>query len=131
MTGAASTKEIVLMIKEAMYKAGIEVLPFPMDFTLFYKNAMDHKFDAMMGGWGGSAGYSDPMQLWHTESWASKGSNFCGFGDSDSDSLIVLANTSLDPENHIAALKELQKKVYDDQPYIFLYSTKRKIAVCF
>lgn len=129
MTGAASTKEIVLMIKEAMYKAGIEVIPFPMDFTLFYKNAMDHKFDAMMGGWGGSAGYSDPMQLWHTESWANKGSNFCGFGDAESDSLIVLANTSLDEEKHIAALKELQRKVYEEQPYIFLYSTKRKIAI--
>jgi ABC-type transport system substrate-binding protein len=129
MSGNAATKETILMIKEEMYKAGIEVIPSPMDFTLFYKNAQDHKFDAMMGGWGASAGYSDPMQLWHTEAWASKGSNFTGFGDAESDELIRLTNTSLDHDEHIAASKALQKKIYDEQPYVFLYSVKRKIAI--
>ena len=33
------TTEIILMIKESMYKAGIDARPNPMDFTLFYKNA--------------------------------------------------------------------------------------------
>ena len=73
-----TSKEIVLMMKESFYKAGIVAEPTPMDFTLFYKNAMDHKFDAMLGGWGGSASYSNPMQIWHTSSWVNKGSNFVG-----------------------------------------------------
>lgn len=129
ISGAAATKELILMTKESMYKAGIDVIPTPMDFTLFYKNAYDHKFDAMAGGWGGSAAYSDPVQLWHTESWANKGSNFTGFGDAESDSLIRLGNTSLDPEKHIAAIKALQKKIYDEQPYVFMYSVNRKVAI--
>ena len=129
MSGRAATKETILMIKEAMYEAGVDVIPNPMDFTLFYKNAYDHKFDAMMGGWGGSAGYSDPVQIWHTESWANKGSNFTGFGDAESDSLIYRANTSLDPVQHEKALMELQEKIYDEQPYVFMYSYMRKIAI--
>ena len=129
VSGSSSTKEVVLMIKEEMYKAGIKLNPTPMDFTLFYKNAQDHKFDMMWGGWGASAGYSDPTQIWHTESWANKGSNFTGFGDAESDSLILQANLSLDKEKHIAAIKALQKKIYDEQPYIFMYSLKRKIAI--
>lgn len=129
ISGAAATKELILMTKESMYKAGVEAIPTPMDFTLFYKNAYDHKFDAMAGGWGGSAAYSDPVQLWHTESWANKGSNFTGFGDAESDSLIRLGNTSLDPEKHIAAIKALQKKIYDEQPYVFMYSVNRKVAI--
>jgi peptide/nickel transport system substrate-binding protein len=129
MSGSSTTKEKALMIKEAMYQAGIEAIPTPMDFTLFYKNAYDHKFDAMMGAWGGAAGYQDPLQLWHTESWATKGSNFTGFGDAESDSLINLANTSLDPVKHVAAIKALQKKIYDEQPYIFLYSRQRKVLI--
>jgi len=124
-----TSKEIVLMIKESLYKAGIVAEPTPMDFTLFYKNAMDHNFDGMMGGWGGSASYSNPMQLWHTTSWATKGSNFCGFGDAESDSLITLANRSIDFEKHKDALWALQAKIYKDQPYVFLYSTKRKFAI--
>ena len=45
-----TSKEIVLMMKESMYKAGIVAEPTPMDFSLFYKNAADHKFDAMLAG---------------------------------------------------------------------------------
>ena len=123
------TKEIVLMIKESMYKAGLFAEPTPMDFTLFYKNAMDHNFEAMLGGWGGSASYSNPMQLWHTSSWATKGSNFCGFGDAESDALIEEANTSLDSTKHTEALWKLQAKIYNDQPYVFLYASKNKIAI--
>ena len=123
------SKEIVLMIKESIYKAGVVAEPTPMDFTLFYKNAMDHNFDGMMGGWGGSASYSNPMQLWHTSSWVTKGSNFCGFGDAESDALIEAANLTLDPQVHNDALMRLQAKVYEDQPYVFMYSTKRKFAI--
>ena len=124
-----TSKEIVLMIKESMYKAGVVAEPTPMDFTLFYKNAMDHNFDGMLGGWGGSASYSNPMQLWHTSSWVTKGSNFCGFGDAESDALIEAANLTLDPKTHNDALLRLQAKVYEDQPYVFMYSTKRKFAI--
>ena len=123
------TTEIILMIKESMYKAGIDARPNPMDFTLFYKNAQEHKFDAMLGGWGGSATYSDPTQLWSTNSWVTKGSNFCGFGDSESDALIEEANTSLVYDDHKNALWKLQAKIYDEQPYIFLFASKSKIAI--
>ena len=124
-----TSKEIVLMMKESMYKAGIVAEPTPMDFSLFYKNAGDHKFDAMLAGWGSSAAYSNPMQLWHTSSWVNKGSNFCGFGDAESDALIEEANKTLDYEAHKNALLKLQARIYEDQPYVFLYVTKRKFAI--
>ena len=123
------SKEIVLMIKESMYKAGLFAEPTPMDFSLFYKNAMDHNFEAMLGGWGGSASYSNPQQLWHTSSWVTKGSNFCGFGDAESDALIEEANLTLDPEVHRDALLKLQARIYEDQPYVFLYASQNKFAI--
>ena len=123
------TKEIVLMIKESMYKAGVIAELRPMDFSIFYKNAYEHNFEAMLGGWGGSASYSNPHQLWHTSSWLNKGSNFCGFGDAESDALIKEANETLDPEIHNNALLKLQARIYQDQPYVFLYSTQRKFAI--
>ena len=121
--------EIVLIMKESMYKAGIVAEPEGMDFNLFYKNAADHKFDAMLAGWGSSAAYSNPMQLWHTTSWVNKGSNFCGFGDAESDALIEEANNTLDYETHRNALLKLQARIYEDQPYVFLYCSKRKFAI--
>ncbi len=123
------SKEIVLMIKEAMYQAGVEVVPNPMDFAIFYKKAGNHDFDAMMGGWSSSALPNDFSQLWHTKSWANKGYNFVGFGTPESDSLIELANRTIDPQKRIQIVRRLQEIVYDEQPYVFLFSTKRKIAI--
>ena len=128
MSSPTST-EIVLMMKESMYRAGVVAEPTPMDFSLFYKNAGDHKFDAMLAGWGSSAAYSNPMQLWHTSSWANKGSNFCGFGDAESDAFIEEANNTLDYKTHRNALLKLQARIYEDQPYVFLYCSKRKFAM--
>ena len=121
--------EIVLIMQESLYQAGISAKPEGMDFNLFYKNAANHKFDAMLAGWGSSAAYSNPMQLWHTSSWVNKGSNFCGFGDAESDALIEAANNTLDYETHRNALLQLQARIYEDQPYVFLYCSKRKFAV--
>ena len=123
-----NSKEVVFMIKESMKKAGVELIANPLDFNSLYQKASNHEFDAMLGGWLAGSGYSDPTQLWGTESWSNKGSNFCGFGNSYSDSLIVKANTSLNPEKHLIAYKKLQKLIYDEQPYIFLWSGKMPIV---
>lgn len=121
---SGSAKDIVLMMKDALKKAGVELIPNPMDFNSLYKNAANHTFDAMLGGWLAGSGYSDPTQLWSTESWTNKGSNFCGFGSAYSDSLIVAANTSLNDSLHLVAYKELQRLIYEEQPYIFLWSAQ-------
>ena len=61
--------------------------------------------------------------------WSDVYRNFCGFGDAESDALIEEANLTLDKEQHDNALLKLQAKIYTDQPYVFLYSTKRKFAI--
>ncbi|MFT7588245.1 MAG: ABC-type transport system substrate-binding protein, partial [Limisphaerales bacterium] len=71
----------------------------------------------------------DPVQLWHTTSWVNKGSNFMGFGDAVSDSLIELCNSKVNKSERYEAQRILQQKIYDDQPYIFLYSRVRPTVV--
>jgi peptide/nickel transport system substrate-binding protein len=123
-----SLKEIALVLKESMKRAGIELIPNPLDFGTLFGNAYDHKFDAILAAWGGSVVYSDPTQVWSSKSWAEKGSNFIGFGDAESDSLIKASNISLNEEAHLKAYKALQKKIYDEQPYIFFWSEKYVMA---
>lgn len=124
-----STKDIVLMIVDEMKKVGIQAIANPMDFSVFYKNASNHDFDAMMGGWISGSSYSDPIQLWGSKNWANKGYNFPGFGDEHSDSLINAANGTFDEMEHIRSFKALQERIYNDQPYVFLYSPIKGIAV--
>lgn len=123
------SKETAQMMREEYYKIGVDINTVPLDFTILYKKAYEHDFDAMFGVWGGSGSYSDPVQLWHTDSWVNKGSNFMGFGDAESDSLIELCNGIVDSEERIPAYRALQKKIYDDQPYIFMYSRVRPTMI--
>ncbi len=124
-----TTKEIVLMVKDDMYKAGVDMVPNPMDFAIFYKNAQNHNFDAMFGSWSGNRIPDAPEQLWHTKNWANKGYNFCGFGDSKSDKLIEDYQGEVDAAKRKVLGDELQRMIYEDQPYVFLYTVKRKIAM--
>ncbi len=126
---SGNNNQTALMIKEQMYEAGVEVVPTPMDFSVFYKKAQTHEFDAMMGAWSSGSSPVDPEQIWHTKNWANKGYNFTGFGDAESDSLIELANRTLDLEKRRDLIRQLQAKIYHEQPYVFLYAPKRKIAI--
>jgi ABC-type transport system substrate-binding protein len=122
------TTEMVRMIKSEFYKAGLEVRPEPMEFSVFYQNAFAHQFDAMLGSWSSSALPEDPRQIWHTESWASGGSNFVGFGSTYSDSLIETANRELNPAVRKEMLQDIQRVIYEEQPYVFLFNATRKVA---
>jgi ABC-type transport system substrate-binding protein len=129
MPEASPSQEIVLMIKEEAYKAGIEVIPNPMDFSVFYEKAFTHDFDALMGSWTQSALYEDPVQLWHTSQWANFGANFCGFGNATTDSLIAGVNAQLDDKMYVKKVAELQQIIHDEIPYIFLFTPKARVAI--
>ena len=123
------TREITMMIRNELYKAGIDAQPDPMEFSVFYEKAGNHNFDAMLGSWSSSALPDDPRALWHTASWVSKGFNFTGFGTPQTDSLIEVANQELNPVKRSATMGLLQEIVADEQPYVFLFNATRKIAV--
>ena len=122
------TSEMVRMIKTEFYKAGIEVRSEPMEFSVFYQNAFAHNFDAMLGSWSSSALPEDPRQIWHSESWSTGGSNFVGYGTAYSDSLIEVANKELNPVVRKELLQEIQRTIYEEQPYVFLFNATRKVA---
>ena len=123
-----SVPDIVFMMVESFKKAGIECIPNPVDGNTLFQKAANHDFDAFLAGWMLDEGYSDPTQLWSTESWATKGSNFTGFGNARSDSLIQVVNTTLDSAKHLKAFHQFQQLIYDEQPYAFLWSTQTGMA---
>jgi peptide/nickel transport system substrate-binding protein len=123
------TRELALLIRNSMYKAGIEARPDPMDFAVFYQHAANHEFDAMLGSWSSSAGPEDPRQIWHTSSWVNNGSNFTGFGNAQTDSLIERMNMEMNPVKRNQMMKIFQEIVAEAQPYVFIYNATRKIAI--
>lgn len=129
MTGSQSAKEIFLTVKEKLKKIGVIATGNPMEFATFYNKAQKHDFEIMAGAWGSGSSYSNPDQLWGTENWENQGYNFTGFGDASSDSLIRQINININEEKHISAHQAFQKRLYDDQPYIFLLSPQKTLVI--
>jgi peptide/nickel transport system substrate-binding protein len=124
-----TNKQIMLMIKEAMYKAGVEVIPDPVDMGELQNKARRHNFDMLMSGFSGTAIPDDPDLFLGSENWTNNGSNYTGFGDATTDNLIQQSNRTLDENKRIGIFKQLQAIVYDQQPFIFLYGVKRKVII--
>lgn len=129
MTTQVEWRDEAQMISEALYEAGIKCNINPLDFAVHYDNARNHKFDAMLAAWAGSSLPEDFTQIWHTESWASKGSNFTGFGDAESDALIDSLKYELDMEKRIPMVRKLQEIIYEEQPYVFLVAATRRNVI--
>jgi len=126
---AGDWKEMAAMAADEMGKAGVKVNLLALDLKIFVEKARNHDFDMMMGVWGGSSQSEDFTQLWHTGSWISKGSNYSGFGNAQSDALIDSIKFTTDESKHNVLSRQLQKMIYDDQPYIFLYASLRRNVI--
>lgn len=129
MTGNPVSANIAKDTKESMYKAGVDVNIKALEFVTFYNQLDTRQFDMCMGSWAGSSGPEDYKQIWHSSSWENKGSNFVGFGTPESDALIEKIRVTMEDSLRIPMEKELQKIIYDEQPYVFLYSVPSKTAI--
>lgn len=129
MAGPSFIKDVVMMISEAMYKAGVKANPQGLEFGVFYEKAQKHDFDAMLGAWSGSCFPDDFSQTWRSSSWATEGSNYTGFGNAASDALIDSIKVTLNDAVRIPMVKRLQAMIYEEQPYVFLYSAQRKNVI--
>lgn len=129
MTTQVEWKDVASMISEQMYKAGVKANLTPLDFAVHYDNAKNHDFDMMIAAWAGNASPDDFAQIWHSESWASKGSNYPGFGDAESDAVIDSIRYNIDDAKRISFVKRLQEIIYEEQPYIFLYASIRRNVI--
>ena len=116
-------------LAESMSKANIYAMLNPLDYNAFVSAATSHNFDMSISAWQSSAPPEDFSQLWHSSSWKSNGLNFTGFGNAQSDALIDSINISVDEQERIKLSKRFQKLVYDEQPYIFMFTQTRRVIV--
>lgn len=122
-------ENLAKQLAESMQKAKVFARLNPLDYSGFVNACMSHDFDMSVGAWQGSAQPEDFSQLWSTASWQNNGLNFSGFGNATTDALIDSINRCVDEQKHMQLSKRFQKLVYDEQPYIFMFSQTRRIVV--
>ena len=125
--GSKVWEDLAKQLAESMSKANIYAMLNPLDYNGFFSSVTGHEFDMSIGAWQSSATPEDFSQLWSSAAWTGNGLNFTGFGTPQSDALIDSINASVDEQKRIALSKRFQKLVYDEQPYIFLFTQTRRI----
>lgn len=120
---------IVKIISEALYKGGVEAIAEPLDPNTFSENLRSGKFDMAMSALADSFEPTDFFQLWSTSSYGNGGMNYCGFGNAETDALITQIRETINEEERIQLSHKLQEMIVNEQPWVFMFSPKRKVIV--
>lgn len=128
-TGNVNGRSLSLILQQDTKPAGVRISLLEQEPNVIIQNLRNHKFDLYISAWAQPPLPHDPFQLWHTSSWEQGGSNFVGFGDATTDKLIEEIRKELDPTRRRALNYQLQKTIYDTQPYVFLWQPRDRIAI--
>lgn len=107
------------LFKNQAAKVGVSIQLKPVEWTSFTKLMDERKFDAVALAWGRGIDM-DLKQIWHSSSIEGGGSNFVSYRNPEVDRLIDEHRKTMDRPGRIALARQLQKLIYEDQPYTFL-----------
>ena len=127
-SGNPSADKIASMLKEWCKSAGIGITTTTKEWTVFIDDLKRHNIEMYFGSWIAGHGLDDMKQIWHTQSY-NGGGNYVGFGTVESDQLIEKIRFELNENTRNEYYKQMQKIIYDQQPYIFVSSPKNRLFI--
>ena len=122
-------KSVALTLQDELKKHGIDASVRQLDWTIFLDDVRNHKFDAVILGWGMPLDEPDDYQVWHSSQADNKGSNVISFKHPRVDALLEENRRTFDPQKRIALYREFQQILNDEQPYTFLFIQKAIVAL--
>ena len=121
--------EIGLLLKKAARAINVEILPTGMEIKALLTAYRQRQYDLIYLTWTSPPGLDDLRQTWHSSSNVAGGSNRTGFGDKASDQLIDEIRISYNRRNQKELYLRIQEIIYQNQPYIFLYTPLERMAI--
>lgn len=126
-SGSAEYEQLATVYKEELAKAGIEVTLRPLEWASFLESVDKRSFDACCMSWA-SPVESDPYQIWHS-SQTEQGSNYVNFANAEADQIIETARQEFDADKRNAMYRRFHAILHDEQPYTFLFNSRRKEVI--
>jgi peptide/nickel transport system substrate-binding protein len=121
--GKEISEQLALLFQDNAKKAGIEIKIQAMEGKEILGHWASHDFELLSAGRGGLPIWS-PEQNWHTNS-----DNRSGFGNAETDAIIDKIPVTFDPKKRRQMYYQLQEKILDEMPEIFLFAPKECVAI--
>jgi peptide/nickel transport system substrate-binding protein len=125
-TGSQVRIDAAVMVQEHLRRAGIEVRLRQLEFNTVVSRALEHDFDALLGGWDIDTSL-DLTYAFHSQS-IDEGYNFGQYSNPEVDRLIEAANLETDPTERVLQLREIESILHRTQPYTYLWEPQRLSA---
>ena len=122
-------KNIGLMMQETAAQAGIKIELEPLEAAAFLAALKKRNFELFINNAGFSASMDDPKEMWATSSNTPDGGNRFQFENKAADALMAQIRTELDDAKRNDLYKQFQALVYDEQPAVFLFTAKERLAL--
>ena len=120
-SGNITAEQVLKAFKDNAAQVGIEIIPDPMEWSIFITHLNNRNFDAVMLGWGGTI-ESDPYQIFHSSQIEGKGNNFISFSSKEADKLMDKARRTLNPNKRYELYNQFHQILHEEQPYTFLFA---------
>jgi peptide/nickel transport system substrate-binding protein len=126
--GAKASEAFAQALQEALKAVGVRLAIAALDWATLVERVRQRDFDAVYKAWVMPV-ESDPEQIWHSR-WAKPGGgNDSGLRDAEVDRLIEAYLAELDPGARAAIGRELHRRLYSLQPYMYGVKVPHKFAL--
>jgi peptide/nickel transport system substrate-binding protein len=121
-----SRKLAVLVIIDALKKVGIKADVQTLEWSVYLDKTKKHQFDATMAAWILSDYPPEEYQIFNSSQMEGEGSDYTSYKNTEVDSLTERYRNEFDEAKRIEIIKRVQRILYDDQAYTFLWTPKAK-----
>lgn len=117
------------IIQKRLKDIGINVKIKILEWSVFLSECvMKRNFDAVLLGWSLSPD-PDPFDIWHSSKIKEGEFNFIGYKNPEVDNLIIEGRRTFDQEKRKTIYHKIQEIVFQEQPYMFLYSAESLLII--
>ncbi len=121
--GNGMSADLATLLEDDFRKIGIQMHIEVYEWTIFLKKLLNHDFDAALSAWT-LPDDCDQYELWDSSQSFSGGLNYTGYSNAYVDQLLEKIRSEYARPSLMKLAHELQKTIYQDQPYLFLFSPK-------
>ncbi len=121
-------RNFLLLAQGTLKQAGINLQIDPKEFTVIMDEVRQDKFEMASGGRTIAPTLWEPSQDWSSAAMQG-GDNHNNFQNAQADKLIDEIRVTLDESKRNDLYKQLEKIIYDEQPAIFAFAPKGRIAI--
>lgn len=118
--GSSTGPQIAAIYEQDLKRIGVAVKTRVLEWSVFQERNREGEFQANFFAWGTGTDPDLGWNIWHS-SQHRVGRNYGGYANEEVDELFHLGRHEFDRKKRTEYYQKIQKLIYEDQPYLFLF----------